>query len=146
MREKSRCSLRRRAPSTLLAAAAHPDLISRLVLFGATASWLRSDDLPDEWSADQWAAEWTQYERATILSQWIDLYARNAAPSLMTDDRSRRGFHVLVANTSGLKSTAAETRMLSQVDLRHLLPSVKQPVLVSGAVRIRSPSKAALTT
>ena len=114
----------------LLAAAAHPDRISRLVLFGATPSWSRSDDLPDEWSADRWEAEQRSIERTTALSQWVELYARDAAPALMADERSGRGFRALLANTSGMKASMVESQMLSQVDLRHLLPSVKQPTLV----------------
>jgi class 3 adenylate cyclase len=57
-------------------------------------------------------------------------YLRKAAPSLADDPALARLFVTLVLNSTAPAGSAAHIRVLSQVDLRHILPSIAVPMLV----------------
>ena len=116
--------------AALLLAASHPHRVARLVLFGASPSWMQSDDLPDEWSPEQWKSTIRAYGR---ISSGIDAtagYIRSAAPSLVGDEVATRAVMSLLLNTNGPAAGAGEGRLFSAVDLRHVLPSITAPTLV----------------
>jgi pimeloyl-ACP methyl ester carboxylesterase len=113
----------------LLLAATHPERVERLILFGASPSWERSDDLPDEWSREQWESEHRRLERVTKASDEAEGYIRSAAPSFFGDAASKRALASLFLNTQGLGAGIAEERMFSETDLRAILPSIVAPTL-----------------
>jgi class 3 adenylate cyclase len=114
----------------LLLAASQPMRVSRLILFGGSPSWVQSDDLPDEWSAEFWESEIRSYERLSSAVESMTRYNREAAPSLADDEQLARQLVSLTVNSLGPAASAAEVRILSQVDLRHVLPSISVPTLV----------------
>jgi class 3 adenylate cyclase len=113
----------------LLLAATRPERVERLILFGASPSWVRSDDLPDEPTREQWESEHRELERVTKASDEADGYIRSAAPSLFGDPEAKRALASLFLNTQGLGAGFAEQRMFSEADLRAILPSIVAPTI-----------------
>ena len=116
--------------AALLLAASHPRRVARLVLFGASPSWVQSVDLPDEWSNEYWESEIRSYERISSAVDTVAGYIREAAPSLAEDEATARALTGLIFNTNGPGAGAQEARVFSQIDLRHVLPSITVPTLV----------------
>jgi class 3 adenylate cyclase/pimeloyl-ACP methyl ester carboxylesterase len=116
--------------AALLLAASHPQHVTRLVLFGASPSWLQSADLPDEWSPGQWESNIRSYGRVSSGTDAAAGYIRNAAPSLVGDEAGTRALMSLLFNTNGPGAGAGEARQFSRIDLRHVLPSITAPTLV----------------
>jgi class 3 adenylate cyclase len=114
----------------LLLAASHPYFVRSLILFGAAPSWVRSDDLPDEWSEEEWASALRSYGRITSAAETVQAFIRTHVPSLVGDERSRQAFISLFMNTQGIGASLAETHRLSRTDLRGILPSITVPTLV----------------
>jgi class 3 adenylate cyclase len=113
----------------LLLAATHPERVERLILFGASPSWVRSDDLPDEMTTEQWASDRRRLERVTKASDEADGYIRSAAPSFFGDPAAKRALASLFLNTQGLGAGLAEQRMFSETDLRAIIPSIVAPTI-----------------
>ena len=78
---------------SLLAAAAHPDRFSAMILYGATPSYAQTDDMPWEWSEDRWAGFLGQLRRTTSMREWTEQWMRRQYPSLKGD---REAFEWLV--------------------------------------------------
>ena len=108
----------------LLVAATSPRRVARLVLFSASPSWARSDELPDEWSAEEWTSQLRWIERVTSATEFAEQFVRGS--SLEDDESMRRAVGSLLANTEGLGASVAEARMFSEVDLRHVLPAARR--------------------
>jgi class 3 adenylate cyclase len=112
----------------MLLAATSPRRISRLVLFSAAPSWVRSDDVPDEWSPEEWESQIHWIERVTSGTEYAEQLLRGS--SLEHDDRLRAAMTSLLINSEGLGSSVADARMFSEVDVRHVLPTIGAPTLV----------------
>ncbi len=69
----------------MLAAATHPDLFEGLILWGATPSWRRSDELPWEASDDAIEASLGTIRRVTNLRAWAEAHTRDVLPSWAAD-------------------------------------------------------------
>jgi class 3 adenylate cyclase len=112
----------------MLLAATRPLLVSRLVLFSATPSWARSEELPDEWSPDDWESQIRWMGGVTSAMEHEEQHVRGTA--LERDPSMWRALASLLINTEGLGASMADARMFSEVDLRHVLPSIAAPTLV----------------
>jgi pimeloyl-ACP methyl ester carboxylesterase len=100
------------------------------VLFGATPSYSWSEDLPDGWTMERWAEEHRAWAAVTDLSGFLDEHARGIAPSLEGDATGLESLRRLLMATETLGAAVEESRALSRIDLRSVLPSVRCPVLV----------------
>ena len=112
----------------MLLAATRPLLVSRLVLFSATPSWSRSEELPDEWSPEDWESQIRWMGGVTSAMEHEEQHVRGT--SLERDPSMWRALASLLINTEGLGASMADARMFSEVDLRHVLPSIAAPALV----------------
>ena len=112
----------------MLLAATRPLLVSRLVLFTASPSWMRSDELPDEWTPEDWESQIRWMGGVTSAIETEEQHSRGT--SLERDPSLLRPLASLLINTQGLGASMADARMFSQVDLRHVLPSIAAPTLV----------------
>ena len=112
----------------MLAAAAHPDRFDGLILFSASPSWMRSEDLPWEDSEEDWRQSLDMFHRSTSTQEWASAWAHRFAPSLR--DPEIRSLASYSAVTGGHGGRIAEDEMLSRVDLRALLPTIRVPTLV----------------
>jgi len=116
--------------ATLSLATSHPERVERLVLFGAAPSYARSEDLPDAWTEEQWATEIRTWEGVTSFSGFLDEHARAIAPSFDDDVEALLALRHLLASTMSMGAAIAESRTLSRIDMREVLPSVAAPTLV----------------
>jgi class 3 adenylate cyclase len=113
----------------LSAVAASPERFSRLILFGAAATYHRTEETPWAWSDEQWQDTIATFS-GTVPSDVAEGYIRGALPSYAHDRSETRRMAMLLALTQAPGAAAAETRAMEQLDLRHLLPSIQVPTLV----------------
>ncbi len=114
----------------MLAAATHPDLFDSMILFSATPAWVRSDELPMEWSEDRWEAEIAIASRAATTRRQAQQYVRSALPSLAGDDEFVDMIEAFICVTTPPGAGAGEMRRFSRTDLRAIVPSIRTPTLV----------------
>jgi len=112
----------------MLAAAAHPDRFDGLVLFSATPSYMRSDELPWESSDEEKQQELDMFRRSTSMREWATTWSRSFAPSLSDTEIRELGSYGAVTSSVGGGVAALES--LNRVDLRDLLPTIRVPTLV----------------
>ena len=115
---------------SLLAAAAHPDRFSALILYGATASYAQTDDMPWAYSEDRWEAFLGQLRRTTSVREWTEQWMRRQYPSLKGDREAFEWFVDVSHLTSTQTAWVAEIAQMSKVDLRSILPTIRLPTLV----------------
>jgi pimeloyl-ACP methyl ester carboxylesterase/DNA-binding winged helix-turn-helix (wHTH) protein/class 3 adenylate cyclase len=113
-------------PMCGLFAATHPDKTEALIMVGTYARRLRAPDYP-------WAP--TQEEREAfcreILERWggpVGIEAR--APSVAGDRAFRDWWATYLRMGASPAAAVALTRMNAQIDVRHVLPTIKVPTLV----------------
>jgi class 3 adenylate cyclase len=113
----------------LLAAATHPERFTRLILFGAAATWKLTEETPWQWTEDRWKDTDAAFS-GPALTDAAAGYIRYALPSYAGDPLAVRRMAMLLALTVSPSSGLAESDMLRQVDLRDLLPTIAVPTLV----------------
>lgn len=116
----------------MLAAAAHPDRFAGLILWGASPSWRRSDDLPWEATDDAIEASLGAIRRITNLRSWAERWTRDVLPSWAADPEKIATMEALSALCGSAETWYQDQRVFFGVDLRDLLPSIHVPTLVIG--------------
>jgi pimeloyl-ACP methyl ester carboxylesterase len=116
--------------AAMLAAATHPDRFAGLILFGASAAYLSSEDLPWESSADEWAAAAGSWRRMTSAAEMTEFYVRNTLPSVAGDRQLIRQLAALLATSEGLGGVLADYGTIPYWDLRDLVPTITTPTLL----------------
>ena len=116
----------------MLAAAAHPDRFDGLILWGASPSWRRSDDLPWEDSDDAIEASLGSVRRVTNLRAWAERWTRDALPSWAGDPEKIATMEALSALAGSAEAWYQDQRLFHGVELRDLVPSIHVPTLVMG--------------
>jgi hypothetical protein len=113
-------------PMCSLFAATHPDKTEALIMIGTYARRLRAPDYP-------WAP--TQEEREAfcreILDRWggpVGIEVR--APSLAGDPAFRDWWATYLRMGASPAAAVALTRMNAEIDVRHVLPTIRVPTLV----------------
>ncbi len=109
-----------------LFAATYPARTSALVLYGAFAKRLQSDDYPWAPSREE-RQKWIDF----IESSWgseVDL--DTLAPSVADDPSFRRRYATYLRNSASPGAALALARMNTDVDIRSVLPSIHVPTLV----------------
>ncbi len=114
----------------LMAAAAHPDRIQRLILWGPSPSWQRSDDLPSEQSADEIEAALGVIRRVTNLRAWAEVSTRKQMPSWSRDPDKIALWEALSALAGSAEAWYQDNRMFYGIDLRSVVPTIQAPTLV----------------
>ncbi len=117
-------------PMCSLFAATHPDKTEALIMVGTYARRLRAPDYP-------WAP--TQEERDAfcreILERWggpVGIEAR--APSVAADRAFRDWWAAFLRMGASPAAAVALTKMNAQIDVRHVLPTIRVPTLVMHRV------------
>lgn len=113
-------------PMSALFAATYPRRTTALVIYGGYARRLWSDDHP-------WAPTPAQRERflERIRQEWgtpLDLDER--APTVATDQRFRQWWGTYLSRSASPGAAIALTRMNSEVDVRHVLSTIRVPTLI----------------
>ena len=120
------CGVSEGGPMCSLFAATYPERTVALVMMGSYARRLRCEDYP-------WGP--TEAQRDAFLdeirSHWggpVGIQAR--APSKATDPAFRAWWAAYLRRGASPAAAVALTRMNSEIDIRHVLPSVRVPTLV----------------
>lgn len=113
-------------PMCSLFAATYPERTLALVMIGTYAKRIRSEDYP-------WAPTAEQREEflEEMQKHWggpVGLEER--APSVADDPRFRQWWATYLRMGASPGAAVALTRMNAEIDVRHVLPSVRVPVLV----------------
>ena len=116
-------------PMCTLFAATHPERCSALVLMGGFPKYLATPDFPIGNDPDELRARIELVE-----SDWPNGYARvfieRMAPALAGDESVIRAYGQRMARGGSPAAAAALLGMNSEIDVRHVLPSVRVPTLV----------------
>jgi pimeloyl-ACP methyl ester carboxylesterase/DNA-binding CsgD family transcriptional regulator len=114
------------APMCALFAATYPERTSALIIYGGFARRLWAPDYP-------WAP--TMAEREKLLEiierDWggpVGLQAR--APSVAADEEFQRWWSTFLRSSASPGAAKALSRMNSEIDVRHVLPTIQAPTLV----------------
>ncbi|MDX1649239.1 MAG: adenylate/guanylate cyclase domain-containing protein [Myxococcota bacterium] len=113
-------------PLCALFAASHPDRTQALVLYASYARWIRDADYP-------WAPTRAQHEEALRRFEegWgTPVGFERMAPGLADDARSRRLWAASLRRGASPGAALALYRMNVEIDVRHVLPSIRVPTLV----------------
>jgi class 3 adenylate cyclase len=114
----------------MLAAATHPDRFESLILWGASPSWHRSDELPWEPAADAIDATLGAIRRVTNLRTWAERWTRDVLPSWAGDPEKIATMEALSALAGSAEAWYQDQRMFFDIDLRDLLTSIHVPTLL----------------
>ena len=109
-----------------LFAAAHPERLTALILYGASPTWRRSEETPWQRTDEQ-----LEESAAGVRDRVGDgSWTQRANPSLVTTARDLDWFgrYERLSTTPG--SILPDARRFAQTDLRGVLPSIQVPTLV----------------
>ncbi|MGD9092475.1 MAG: alpha/beta fold hydrolase, partial [Anaerolineales bacterium] len=113
-------------PNSMLFAATYPEHVSGLVLYGTAAKWARSENYP-------WALTHEQYDRWLhyISENWgealnLDTYA----PSYAHEPLYQEWFAKTLRLGSSPGGVKAVLEVMRDIDVRHVLPTIRIPTLI----------------
>jgi pimeloyl-ACP methyl ester carboxylesterase len=126
-------------PLSTLFAATYPDRTQSLILYGGSATYVQQDDYPWKTSADQQrreldASEQTLYETWGTAERARDDIRKWLAPSAQDDEQLVQWCAELMRMGASPGAAIALSRMNLEVDVRHILPTIRVPTLVVNRV------------
>jgi len=117
----------------MLFAATYPERTAALVLNGAFAKGLWSEDYPWAKTREQMEEELSEIER-----QWGEPFdLSNASPSLMNDAFEREWFATFLRNSASPTDAIDLWRWNTEIDVRDILPVIQVPTLIVQRTRDR---------
>ena len=116
----------------LAAAAARPDLFSKLVLFHCSPVGTRTDDMPWEDTEENARATVRSIERAASWDDWYRVFIRDQLPSLAGDEAATAWVVGGGRSLIGPGAAANEARWFASLDERELLARIELPTLLLG--------------
>jgi class 3 adenylate cyclase len=113
-------------PMSVLFAATYPARTSALVMYGTYARWIRDAEYPWAPTRAEHEAAFDAYEKGWGTPIGLKIFA----PSVARDERWRQWWarHLRLAASPG--AGVALYRMNIEIDVRHILPTIKVPTLV----------------
>jgi pimeloyl-ACP methyl ester carboxylesterase/class 3 adenylate cyclase len=115
-------------PMSLLFAATYPQRTAAVVLYGAYAKRSWAPDYPFGWTPGQWDAFLSRMERGwgTPEGAVLDLWA----PSIVGDPQAAATAAAYLRASASPGAALAVMQMNREIDVRHVLPSVRVPTLI----------------
>ena len=119
----------------VLLAAARPERVSHLVLQTPTASFMSNEELPWEWTSEQWEEQLALFRRTWGITspehraEDQRMLAEQGRPDEF-DEHEFRWLHKMERATMGPGALVAETRKFMDIDVRSVLPTIHVPTLV----------------
>jgi pimeloyl-ACP methyl ester carboxylesterase len=122
-------------PLSTLFAATYPDRAKALILYGGSATYVQQDDYPWQKPVDQQrqeidASEQTLYETWGTADHARDIIRDWLAPSAQDDEELVKWCAELMRLGASPGAAIALSRMNLEVDVRHILPTIRVPTLV----------------
>jgi class 3 adenylate cyclase/pimeloyl-ACP methyl ester carboxylesterase len=124
-----------------LFAATYPERTSALVLYDPVARFTSAPDYEWGLTPDEWDRLVERVAESWGTRPFFDDMLRSADPTLFEDEEFRRWYatHFRLAASPG--SAAAFYRMMTDTDIRDVLPAVRVPTLVCYREDFRGPSR-----
>lgn len=113
-------------PMSILFAATYPGRTSALVLYGTYARRSWAPDHPFGWTEREWEEYLERLERDWGGPWGVDLYV----PSVAHDESQLRARASYLRAAASPGAAAAIWRMNKDIDVRHVLPTLRMPTLV----------------
>jgi class 3 adenylate cyclase len=113
-------------PLATLFAATYPTRTAALIMYGAYAKWIRTDDYP-------WAPTRQEHEAAleAYEKHWgTPIGLKTLAPSVANDERMRQWFAHSLRVSASPAAGVTLYRMNIEVDIRAVLPTIRVPTLI----------------
>ena len=117
-------------PMTLLFAATYPERTAAIVLYSTTPSYRRSAEMPWVWTPEEQLEAAARAERLWGTREYSDRMLRYFAPSIAGDEEVRRWWARFLRLSASPGAAASLTRMNMEIDVRHILPSIRVPTLI----------------
>ncbi len=115
-------------PMSILFGATYPSRTWALVLEGSFARTRWAHDYPWGRRDEEQARQVAETERLWGTAEYMEQYARGAAPS--ADEENRRALETMFRQSASPGSAAALRRMNGEIDVRHVLSAVRVPTLI----------------
>jgi pimeloyl-ACP methyl ester carboxylesterase len=113
-------------PMAMMFAATYPDRVQALLLYGTFARFSRADDYPHGFPP-----EFSERWLSALESSWgTGELSRSFAPSLAGDPHEMRLLARLERMAMSPGTARKLFRVLTQLDVRHVLPAIRVPTLV----------------
>ena len=121
-------------PMCALFAATYPERTTALVMVGSYARRMAAPGYEFGRTSEQHEAAASQIEREWGTPVFVDVLA----PSRAHDERFRQWWARLLRTSASPSAAIALLRMNAQIDIRHVLPSIRVPTLILHSVNDRS--------
>jgi class 3 adenylate cyclase len=115
-------------PMSLLYAATYPERTSALILYGSYAKRSWAPDYPVGWNNERWQRFLENIERNWGTPQGINI--EMWAPSLASDPSAAERLASYFRTAASPGAAAAIMKMNSEIDVRHVLPTIRAPTLI----------------
>ena len=117
-------------PMTALFAATYPERAAATVLYASRMCYRHSDDYPWTLTPEEWAVAVAQAERRWRSEAALDEILERLAPSLAQDATTRRWWRRWLRTSISPGAFAQYNSMYPEIDVRHVLGSVRVPTLI----------------
>lgn len=126
------------AAQCFLFAATYPERTRALVTINATVRGLWAPDAPWAWTEEKWTEELEGVEQGWGTPMFVQDLAAWIMPTRSNDPEFVRGYGRLIRHALGRMDAVAANRMWRDTDVRHVLPLIQAPTLVTDHAHIHS--------
>jgi len=116
--------------TSVLFAATHPERVSSLILFTASAAQKYSDDYPWAWDEGRWEEWLASIRNGWGTRAWVVKNVRWMGPGMLDDPVELDHWITYTRLAASPASAEAVMRVSSESDIRDILPIVRTPTLV----------------
>ena len=117
------------ATSTLFAAT-FPERVASLILFSASAAQKPTEDYPWAWNDEEWDEWLASIRDGWGTRAWVVKNARWMGPTMLDHPDELEAWITYTRVAASPSSAEAAMRILSQTDIREILPVVRTPTLI----------------
>ncbi|MEX2647280.1 MAG: adenylate/guanylate cyclase domain-containing protein [Gaiellaceae bacterium] len=117
-------------PMTILFAATYPERTAAAILYGAGASYTAAEDYPWSPPREQALLRVPELEQRWGTREELDSLLHELAPSAVGDEKTEEWWRRLLRTSISPAAAASLHRMNVDIDVRHVLPSIRVPTLV----------------
>jgi class 3 adenylate cyclase len=123
-------------PMSILFAATYPERTSPLIMYGAYAKRAWAKDYPFGWRDEEWVAFFDNVENHWGTTKGVDLNIW--APSVAHDERVWEDVATYMRLAASPGAVRAVMQMNREIDVRHVLPSIRVPTLITHRIGDRN--------
>ena len=123
-------------PMSILFAATYPERTSALIMYGAYAKRAWAEDYPFGWQDEEWVAFFDNVENHWGTTRGLDLNIW--APSVAHDEHVWEDVAKYMRSAASPGAVRAVMQMNREIDVRHVLPSIRVPTLITHRIGDRN--------